>query len=109
MGGIVILIIYPFLAIIALVKIAKEISKTSSARLFLKLSYSSFVIYLFHTTFTNFARVAISLVANLDSNNTIWTIGYLIVVVIAVIGPYVVDIYLIRKYKITRFLFGYKN
>lgn len=77
-------------------------------RIILCISSSSYIIYLFHTTFEGFGK---SLLYKLQfmqiSNDIIFGVGVLFVVLLGIIGP--LCLYSIfKRFNITKFLFGVK-
>lgn len=75
-------------------------------RIFIGLSYSTFIIYLFHTTFEGFTK------AILDKLNLTWSCtplfyaDALIVSAVGVIAPYILYKNVLIKFNLTRKLFG---
>ncbi len=78
--------------------------------LLLKVASSSYVIYLLHTTFEGFAKAIVVkapiIIASQDP--IMFSIRAIIVVSFGILVPLLLDVYVIRRLKATRFLFGYK-
>lgn len=71
---------------------------------------STYIIYLFHTTFEGFSKAIIHkipLLANPD-NNLWFVIGALIVIIVGILGPILLHKYILVRFKVTRILFGLK-
>jgi len=69
---------------------------------------SSYIIYLFHTTFNGFARLILSRFPLLldGSNNFYFTVGALLIVLCGILCPMLLKNYVLDNSRITRFLFG---
>ena len=70
---------------------------------------SSYIIYLFHTTFEGFAKaivVKIPMLMNAQ-NDFFFSIGALTVIVCGTVMPMLLDIYVLRRFKVTKAAFGY--
>lgn len=73
----------------------------------LSLSAASFIIYLFHTTFEGFAKNVLAKVPLFSSGpELMFYIGALIVVAVGVAGPWLLYLYVFRRYRVARYLFG---
>lgn len=76
----------------------------------MQVSASSYIIYLFHTTFEGFAKSIIrklSAAGNLDGD--VWfAAGAVIVIATGVVAPVLLHKYLLTKSKATKILFGLK-
>lgn len=84
--------------------------KNWNTKWILTISQSSFIIYLFHTTFQGFAKAVIFKIPYLNNiNNDIrFTIGAIIVITSGIVIPILLNEFILKKYKITRILFGLK-
>lgn len=73
-------------------------------------SVSSYIIYLFHTTFEGFAKAAIKKIPILydGSNVTGFSIGAFFVIMCGVIIPIVLHRFVFNKYELTKIMFGVK-
>lgn len=76
----------------------------------LDVSVSSYIIYLFHTTFEGFAKAVIHKIPFfVDGNNEVlFCINVTIVVVCGVLCPIILHRYVLNKTKMTKVLFGLK-
>ena len=74
------------------------------------ISASSYIIYLFHTTFEGFAKAVVHKVPLFaDNANTILFLANIcFVIACGVIGPIVLHKFVLNKTKITKVLFGLK-
>lgn len=106
-------ILLPFIGILFVLELSKLIVKVcgiekSSNHFLLQTAASSYIIYLFHTTFEGFAKAVCH---KLPLNNELWYIFVpeaLMVISVGVILPILLYRFLLKKYAITRFLFGLK-
>lgn len=75
----------------------------------LVVSSSSYIIYLLHTTFEGVAKAGIHVIPILmDAQNYImFSLGALLVISFGVITPILLDIFVLRRFSVTRILFGY--
>lgn len=72
-------------------------------------SSSSYIIYLFHTTFEGFAKAVVHKIPFFtDGNSVLFVINVVIVVGCGVFCPIILHQYLLNKTQITKFLFGLK-
>lgn len=72
-------------------------------------SESSYIIYLFHTTFEGFAKAVLFKIPCFNlSNNFVFFIGAIFVVACGVIIPIILNEKIFRKYTVTKALFGVK-
>lgn len=76
----------------------------------LVVSASSYIIYLFHTTFEGFAKAVIHKIPFfVDGNNEVlFCFNITLVVACGVICPIILHRYVLNKTKITKVLFGLK-
>jgi len=93
--------------------LSKNIAKTESKLkyILLKIGALSYIIYLFHTTFEGFTKAVllkIPLLAN-QKNNLSFIVSALIVISIGLLGPVLLEKYLIIRSKTLCFLFGVKE
>lgn len=75
----------------------------------MSISGSSFVIYLFHTTAEGFAKSGLAKIGFFSGGDIElrYSVAAFVVVIIGVVVPWWLDRYVIRRYSITRQLFGY--
>lgn len=69
-------------------------------------SSSSYIIYLFHTTFEGFTK---AIVRKLPIDTDLWYVfvpSVIVVVLAGVIVPMVLHRYVLNRFKLTRMLFG---
>lgn len=77
-------------------------------RIFKQLALSTFIIYLFHSTFEGFAKAILDKLhlTSPDGSGLLFYADALIVILVGVIAPYMLYKYVLVKFKITRMLFG---
>lgn len=101
----------PFVGIWATVQFSNYISKSinnNKQSWLLTIATSSYIIYLFHTTFEGFAK-AICQKVLLDSNLWyIFTLEALIVIIVGIVGPILLHHYILQRNTITKYIFGLK-
>lgn len=101
----------PFAGIWAIVEFSSYIGKNlnnGKKNWLLTIAASSYIIYLFHTTFEGFAK-AFCLKIPLDSSLWhIFTLEALIIIMAGVIGPVLLYRYLLQRTAMTQYLFGLK-
>ena len=109
----IIVFLLPYIGIYAICLISIFIAKRNQflSKALLVVSTSSYIIYLFHTTFEGFAKSTIHLFNLLidSANNTGFAIGAVIVIVCGVVLPILMHHYILDKISILRFLFGLNN
>lgn len=104
-----IIFMLPFIGIWFVLEFSKFISnkwEIKSNSWLMIVSLSSYIIYLFHTTFEGFAK---AILRKLTIDSSLWYIfipEVIIVVSIGLIIPIILNYYIFNKSKITRFLFG---
>ena len=106
-------ILLPFIGILFVLELSKMIVKVcgiaqSSSHFLLQTAASSYIIYLFHKTFEGFAK---AVCYKLPLNNDLWYVFVpeaLTVIAIGVLFPILLYRLLLKKYAVTRFLFGLK-
>lgn len=88
----------------------EHVTSTRHHSLIMVVSSSSYIIYLFHTTFEGFAKALlhkIPVMANTE-NDIIFSIGAFFVISCGVIFPILLYEFVLKRYNITRILFGLK-
>lgn len=103
-------IVLPLLGIGTMLHFAKFISKYEKVRQYsVVVASATYVIYLLHTTFMGFTKMSLRKIPFLvDPNETIgYLLGTIIVIFVGVVGP-VMAYFVIKRYRLTRFLFGLK-
>ena len=93
--------------------LSRRIEKRGSRKLqkmLFALSSSSYVIYLFHTTFAGFAKAILlkSPILQSVNNDFMFLCSMIFVVTSGILFPLLLDIFVLRKCKYTKLLFGYK-
>lgn len=104
-------IFVPYFGIAAIITFSQMIEKSSIEKRWLMVtSASSYIIYLFHTTFEGLAKaIVLKLPFFKDvSNDFTFALGAVFVVGCGVIIPIVLNEMVFKKYAITRVLFGLK-
>lgn len=102
----------PYLGIAAIMVLSSLLERWNRKRngWLLDVSVSSYIIYLFHTTFEGFAKAVIHKIPFfVDGNNEVlFCINVTIVVVCGVLCPIILHRYVLNKTKMTKVLFGLK-
>lgn len=77
-------------------------------RMVLSISASTFIVYLFHTTFQGFAKGALNMMHFLEGDNLDLKCLFAIIVGIffGVIIPWLISVHILTRFRITRFLFA---
>ena len=75
----------------------------------LTISATSYIIYLFHTTFEGAAKAALQKFAPILLDDPFFAVGAVLVISAGVAGPMVLYRYILAKYKLTQFIFGIKR
>lgn len=88
----------------------EQSAQSSRLRWLMQVSASSYIIYLFHTTFEGFAKsVAHKMPMLNDGDNVLlFSVSVIVVVNCGVVAPIVLHKYVLQRYRVTRFLFGLK-
>lgn len=73
----------------------------------LAISSGSYIIYLLHTTFMGGAKSILAMMSSVEGDG-FFAISALAICATGVVFPLLLDIFLIRKHKLLRILFGYK-
>ena len=92
----------PYIGIVFIMCIAKWLSQHSVPQVILTLSLSSYMIYLFHTTFMGFTK---ALLMKIPLMGEVPVLSIIIVVLSGVVFPIVLSNFF-ERYRLTRFLFG---
>lgn len=103
--------VVPFLGIAATISFAKLIEKFDVKKEWLMIvSTSSYIIYLFHTTFEGFAKALVFKIPYLSNlqNDGMFLIGAVFIVACGILLPIIFSEKLLKKYAVTRSLFGLK-
>ena len=101
----------PFLGIAAVISLSKMIEQSKLKNDWLMVtSASSYIIYLFHTTFEGFAKALVFKLPYLKDidNGGLFMIGAVFVVACGVIIPIILNEKVFKRYSVTRILFGLK-
>lgn len=102
-------LILPFIGILFILELSKIIcynQEIGNNNFLMIVSVSSYIIYLFHTTFEGFTK---AIVRKLPFDDSLWYIFLpeaLVVIVVGVVGPIVLHRYVLNRWRITRVLFG---
>lgn len=104
--------ILPFMGIAFVIQFSNilcSIAKGKIMKALLYCSSTSYIIYLFHTTFEGFAKsVLMKFYEILPTNDCIFVLGALLITIIGIVGPLIIY-EVIKRNSITRFLFGLKS
>lgn len=88
--------------------LGKKLKGTAMA-IMMRVSSSSYIIYLFHTTFEGFAKSIIHRIPILNGESQVmFAIGAIIVIASGIVLPILLHKYILDKNRITKFLFGLK-
>ena len=101
----------PFLGIAAVISFSIMIEQSKLKNDWLMItSASSYIIYLFHTTFEGFAKALVFKLPYLKDidNGGLFMIGAVFVVACGVIIPIILNEKVFKRYSVTRILFGLK-
>lgn len=101
----------PYLGIAAVMAFSSLIEKLNhkSNEWLMGVSSSSYIIYLFHTTFEGFAKAVVHRIPFLtDGNDVLFIIKASVVVGCGVVCPIILHRYVLNKTHFTKVLFGLK-
>lgn len=101
----------PFLGITAVISLSKMIEQSKIKNDWLMIiSASSYIIYLFHTTFEGFAKSIVFKIPYLKNigDDFMFSIGAVFVVACGVIIPILLNEKIFKKYRVAKILFGIK-
>lgn len=101
----------PYLGIAAVMAFSSLLEKWNhkSNEWLMVVASSSYIIYLFHTTFEGFAKAVVHKIPFFtDGNSVLFVINVVIVVGCGVVCPIILHQYVLNKTQITKFLFGLK-
>ena len=107
------LVLIPFIGIAAVLQLSVQMEswvKSEKQNWILQISVSSYIIYLFHTTFEGFAKAVLHKIPGVWNTGSDWVfcMGAILVIVVGVVFPVLLHKYILQKYRITRLLFGLK-
>lgn len=72
-------------------------------------SSSSYIIYLFHTTFEGFAKAVVHKIPFFtDGNEVLFIINVLVIVGCGIVCPIILHRYILNKTHVTKIMFGLK-
>lgn len=101
--------ILPYLGILFVIEISKLICRYKTIgnnNLILNISASSYIIYLFHTTFEGFTNAIVSKLSLNEGNIYTFSLEALIIILSGIMGPMILYKYVLKRWDITKFLFG---
>jgi fucose 4-O-acetylase-like acetyltransferase len=105
-------IITPFIGILFIIEISKFICRkwngNCTNKILMIISGSSYIIYLFHTTFEGFTKAVFH---KIPLNSDLWyvfIIESLIIIIMGVVIPLLIHRLILKKFSITQTLFGLK-
>ena len=102
--------VIPFVGIATIIYLSDIISRgAKKINGLLTISATSYIIYLFHTTFEGAAKAALQKFAPILLDDPFFAVGAVLVISAGVAGPMVLYRYILAKYKLTRFIFGIKR
>lgn len=85
----------------------ETIQTNKSVRLLTSLGVSSYIVYLFHTTFEGLVKsLFVKFGANVELNNGLFVIQAIIVTFIGICIPFLLYEYVLKKNKVAKILFG---
>lgn len=102
-------ILLPYIGIFFVIEISKLICKYQEVgknHILMIVSMSSYIIYLFHTTFEGFAKAVFR---KLPLDNNLWYVFLpeaVVVIAVGVIIPMLLHRYVLKRWQLTRTLFG---
>ncbi len=104
----------PFIGIVFVLRLSMSIEKEQDKCYFkwlITISTSSYIIYLFHTTFEGLTKSLINKMPFLmySSNDFLFALEALVVISVGVVGPILLDNLVLKRYKFARLLFGYSS
>ena len=101
----------PYLGIAAIMAFSSLMEKwnSKSNEWLMVVSSSSYIIYLFHTTFEGFAKAVVHKISFFtDGNDVLFIINAFVVVCSGVVCPIILHRYVLNKTHITKIMFGLK-
>lgn len=102
----------PWLGIASVMVVSNFLAKYAKGRLLsliLTVSASNYIIYLFHTTFEGFAKALLQkLHVCVVNGDVTFIVEAVLVIFLGVVCPILLDVLILRKFKITKILFGLK-
>ena len=102
--------VIPFIGIATIIYLSDIISRgAKKINGLLTISATSYIIYLFHTTFEGAAKAALQKFAPILLDDPFFAVGAVLVISAGVAGPMVLYRYILAKYKLTQFIFGIKR
>lgn len=105
-------IILPYLGIAAVMVLSTILEKWNQKGngWLIVVSSSSYIIYLFHTTFEGFAKAVVHKIPMFadGSNQMLFCCNIIMVVACGVVCPIILHRYVLNKTKVTKVLFGLK-
>lgn len=96
--------------IIQLSAYLEQYARSSRLKWLMQVSASSYIIYLFHTTFEGFAKSVVHKMPMLNDGDNVllFSVSVIAVVCCGVVAPIVLHKYVLQRYRVTRLLFGLK-
>ena len=110
MGGQISMLL-PYLGIAAIMALSSFMEKWNhkSNEWLMVVSSSSYIIYLFHTTFEGFAKAVVHKISFFtDGNEVLFIINVFIVVGCGIVCPIILHRYILNKTHVTKIMFGLK-
>lgn len=110
MGGQISMLL-PYLGIAAIMALSSLIEKWNhkNNEWLMVVSSSSYIIYLFHTTFEGFAKAVVHKISFFtDGNEVLFIINVFIVVGCGIVCPIILHRYILNKTHVTKIMFGLK-
>lgn len=109
MGGQISMLL-PYLGIAAIMALSSLMEKWNHKNNWLMVvSSSSYIIYLFHTTFEGFAKAVVHKISFFtDGNEVLFIINVFIVVGCGIVCPIILHRYILNKTHVTKIMFGLK-
>lgn len=87
----------------------KDVLKGKAKSVLMSISLSSYIIYLFHTTFEGFSKSIVHKIPMMNGDNQIlFVIGAIFVISCGTVIPIFLHKYILTKSRVTRVLFGLK-
>lgn len=102
----------PYIGILFVIEISKIISQyciTSKDNFLMIISASSYIIYLFHTTFEGFAKAIFEKILSANANTQYFVLEAIIIITMGITLPIVFHKYILKRWRFSKFLFGLNN
>ena len=99
----------PYLGILFIIEVSKLINQycvTGKNNFLITISISSYIIYLFHTTFEGFAKAIFEKVSQITEHTQSFVLEAITIIIIGIAFPIILHKYILSRWKFTKILFG---